>query len=117
MRKGTVRYGLNMVIAGTAAVTLAAFFPGQVADVLRLSPIGEASFIFFGFLAGGLFDGFGMLVILAGLLRGEAGGKPVRLLPSLLVLVALIILFCVLLGVAVRAPEQPRLRPGETITI
>jgi hypothetical protein len=117
MRKSTVRCGLNMVIVGIAAVTLAAFFPDQAADLLRLSRAGEARFVFFGFFWGGLFGGFGMLVAIAGLLRSGGGGTPVRLLPVLLVLAAMIIIFCVLLFSAVRTPEQPRLRPGETITI
>jgi putative flippase GtrA len=117
MRKSTVRHGLSMIIAGIAAVTLAAFFPAQVADFLKLSSAGEARFIFFGFFWGGLFAGFGMLVAIAGLLRSGAGGMPVRLLPVLLIMVAMIIIFCVMLFFAVRAPEQPRLRPGETITI
>ncbi len=117
MRKSTVRYGLNMIVAGLAAVTLAAFFPAQVADFLRLSPSGEARFVFFGLFLGGLFGGFGMLVAVAGLLRSGSGEKPVRLLPVLLVVVVMIVVFCVLLVVAVRAPEQPRLRPGESITI
>ncbi len=117
MRASTVRHGLHMVIAGIVAVTLAAFFPGQVADILRLTPAGEAGFVFFGLFCGGLAGGFGMLVALAGLLRSGAGVKPVRLLPALLVLAALIVLFGLLLVSAVRTPEQPRLRPGETITI
>ena len=117
MRKSTVRHGLNMIIAGLAAVTLAAFFPAQIAVFLRLSPSGEARFVFFGLFWGGLFGGFGMLVAVAGLLRSESGGKPVRLLPVLLVMVVMIIVFCALLILAARAPEQPRLRPGETITI
>lgn len=117
MRKSTVRHGLNMIIAGLAAVTLAAFFPAQVAGFLRLSPAGEARFVFFGLFCGGLFGGLGMLVAVAGLLRRGGEGRPVRLLPVLLVLVVMIMVFSVLLVLAVRAPEQPRLRPGETIVI
>ena len=65
MRKSTIRHGLNMVIAGIAAVTLAAFFPNQVANLLRLSPAGETRFVFLGFFWGGLFSGFGILVAVA----------------------------------------------------
>jgi hypothetical protein len=112
-----VRRGLEMITAGLAAVILAAYCSAGIAAFLRFSPAGEAGFIFLGLFGGGLCSGFGLLVTLAGLVKSEVAGTPVRLLPVVVVLAVLSLVFLVLMVMTSRSPEPPRLRPGETITI
>jgi len=106
-----------MIVAGMVLVTLATYFPDRIAELLRLTPAGEAGFVFLGFFCGGLCGGFGLLVAFAGMLRRETAGVPVRLAPVLIVMGILAVLLLLLYLVSPRAPQTPRLRPGETITI
>jgi hypothetical protein len=117
MRRKTVKYGLELIIGGIFATILATFFHEQAAGLLFLSPGGETQFIFLGFFWGAVLGCCGILVTFVGFLRTAAGDPKVRLFPVIVVLIIVILLFFILVFVSFRNPEQPRLRPGETITI
>ena len=116
MRKTTVRTGLTVITAGIALVTVTTFCHDWLAALLLLSPEGEMRFIIVGLFGGGLFGGVGTIITVTGLFRA-GGGREVRLFPVLLFLAVTVFLFCVLFYSSVEQPRQPRLRPGETITI
>lgn len=117
MRRSTVKSGLRLLIGGVVLVILAAFFHEQVATILFLSPGSESQFIFFGLFWGGVLGFCGILVTVLGFLRPPAGGERKSLLPSLVILIVVVLVFFILLYFSFRSSEQPRLRPGETITI
>ena len=117
MRRSTVKSGLRLIIGGIVAVILASFFHEQLAELLFLSPAGETEFIYLGLFWGGVLGFCGILVTIIGFLRAPAGEQRVNLFSSVITLIVVILLFFILLFVTFRNPEQPRLRPGETITI
>ena len=117
MRRSTVNYGLKLIIAAVVLVILAAFFHEQTAAFFFLSPEGETQFIFLGLFWGGVFGFCGIAVAIVGLLRAPGGEHAVSLAKPIIILTALILLFLFLLFSSFSAPEHPRLRPGETITI
>ncbi len=117
MRRITVRTGVRLLTAAVAAVILAAFFHGTIADVLGLNPGGETQFIFLGLFWGGVLGFCGILVSIVGLLRAPGGVSAPSLVRPLIVLVVLILLFFYLLLTSFNRHERPQLRPGETITI
>ena len=116
MRRSTVKSGLKLIVGGVVSVILATFFHEQVAALLFFSPGGGTEFVFLGLFAGGVLGFSGILVTVFGFLRAPAGEK-VRLLPTLVTLIVVVLLFFILLSFSFRSTEQPRLRPGETITI
>lgn len=117
MYKRTVRYGIRLINGGIVSVILATFFHGTVANLLLLSAGGETWFVFLGLLAGCILGFTGILVAVAGFLRAGNGHDEQRLLPSLFILIILIALFFLFLVFPFRGSDQPRLHPGETITI
>lgn len=117
MRRSTVKSGLKLIIGGVVAVILATFFHEEMAWLLFLSPGGETQFVFWGLFWGGVLGFIGILLTVLGFLRAPAGEQRVSLRPVLVALIVSILLFFLLLFVTFRSPEQPRLRPGETITI
>ncbi len=117
MRRSTIKPGLRLISGGVVAVILASFFHEQMAELLFLSPGGEAEFIFLGLFWGGVRGFFGILGTIIGFLLAPAGEQRVNLLRSVITLIVVILLFFILLFVTFRNPESPRLRPGETITI
>lgn len=117
MRGNTVKSGLKLIIGGIVSVILATFFHEQIARLLFLSPGGETEFIFLGLFWGGVLGFCGTLVTVIGFLRAPAAGEKVRIIPSLVTLLVLLLCFLLLFFISFRSPEQPRLRPGETITI
>lgn len=117
MRRSTVKSGLRLVVGGIVSVILATFFHEQAAALLFFPPGGETSFVFLGLFWGGVLGFCGILVTVLGFLRAPAGGERVRLLPTLVTLVVVVLIFFILLSLSLRKTEQPRLRPGETITI
>ncbi|HLO25058.1 MAG TPA: hypothetical protein VK187_03025 [Geobacteraceae bacterium] len=117
MRRSTVRSGLRLIITAVVSVILAAFFHDDIAALLSLSPGGETQFIFLGLFWGGVFGFCGILVTVIGLLRAPGREHEVGLLRSMIILVALVLLFLYLLLNSFNQPERPQLRPGETITI
>lgn len=117
MRKSTVKSGLNLISAGIVLVTLATFFHERIAWILSLSSSGEMRLVFFGLFWGGMAGCMGIIVTVTGLLRGAASRQEINLTPALIILVAAAVFFFILLFSSFTTTEQPRLRPGETITI
>jgi hypothetical protein len=117
MRKSTVKIGLNLILAGLAVLILATFYHDEVAWLLFLSPGGETMFVYFGFFWGGMFGCLGILVAVAGLVRRALPGREVRLMPTIVLLVATILFYFFLLYSSFTHPEPPKMGPGETITI
>jgi hypothetical protein len=117
MRRSTVKSGLKLTIAAVVSIILAAFFHEYVAALFFLAPDSESQYIFLGLFWGGVFGFFGITVTVVGLLRSPKGEHAVSLLRPVAILAALVLLFMVLLFSSFNAPERPKLRPGETITI
>ena len=119
MRKKTVRSGLNFMLAGVVCVIIATFFPVQAATLLLLGIGGDVRVTFLGFFLAGVCGGFGVLVSAAGLLQsGGDDERGVRLAPTVLVLLSLVILFFVLAYNAFTTiPQSPALPRGESINI
>lgn len=117
MRRRTVKKGLNILSGGIVAIILATFYHSDFAELFRLSPAGETEFIFLGLFWGGVLGGCGILVAMLGLIRSAQPGERVRMAPALTLLVLLATVFLILWFASSRAPVQPRLAPGETITI
>lgn len=117
MRKSTIKSGLNLLLAGVAVVTVATFYHEQVADLFYFPSDTEAQFVFFGFFWGGMFGFMGIIVTVVGFLRSPAAGREINLLPTIIILAAATILFFSLFLSSFKNNEQPKVRPGETITI
>ena len=116
MRKTIIKTGLTVITAGISVVTVATFYHEWLAGLFLLSPESEMRLVVTGLFWGGLFGGLGAVITVTGFFRAT-NGREVRLLPVLLFLAVAVILFCVLFYSSVEHPRQPRLRPGETITI
>lgn len=117
MRKGTLKKGVNLLNAGLVAVILATFYHTGIAWLFRLSPAGETQLIFFGLFWGGVLGGAGIMVVLFGLLRQSVPGERTRLTPAVALLAVLAVFFLALWFFSSTTSIQPRLSPGETITI
>ncbi len=117
MRKRTVNIGLNMISAGILLIILATFFHEQASRLLFLPTAAEARFVFLGLFWGGTTGCFGILVTVAGMLRREIDKENRHLALTLIILGIVTALFFMLLFTSFTTHGQPRLRPGETITI
>jgi hypothetical protein len=118
MRKKTVRTGLKFMLAGVACVIIATFFPGEAASLLLLGIGGDVRITFVGFFLGGLCGGCGVLVSAAGLLQAGGDERGVRLAPTVLLMLSLVVLFFVLAYNSFTSPpESPSLQRGESINI
>ena len=113
-----MKAGLRLIIGGIITVILATFCHDQVAALFMFSPGGETRFIYLGLFWGGVFGFCGILVAIIGFLRSPERDGKANLLPSVLLLIFAVLFFFILLWTSFLNPdEQPRLRPGETITI
>jgi hypothetical protein len=118
MRKKTVQTGLKCMLAGIICVIVATFFPGELASLLLLGIGGDLRITFLGFFLGGVCGGFGVLVSIAGLLQAGGEEKGVRLAPTVMLLLSLIVIFFVLAYNAFTTiPQTPPLPRGESINI
>jgi len=117
MRRSTVRIGLNLIIAAVVLVIIAAFYHEQFALLLSLSPDSENRLIFLCLLWGGISGCTGITVAVFGLLRSSGGPARVNLVKPLVIIALLVLMFIFLFISSFSRPENPRLRPGETITI
>ena len=118
MRKKTVRTGLKFMLAGIVCVMVATFFPGEAASLLMLGIGGDVRVTFLGFFLGGVCGGCGVLVAAAGLLQSGGEERDVRLGPTVLLLLSLVVIFFILTYNAfTTAPVAPALPRGESISI
>jgi len=117
MRKSTVKLGLNCMIAGIVSVILASYFHQSIASLFYLSAEAEARFIFSGLFCGGFFGGLGVIMSAIGLLRAPSLEQKTRLAPSIMILLALTILFFILFFAFFNSFVPEQIHPGETITI
>ena len=118
MRKKTVRTGLKFMAAGIICVTVATFFPAEAANLFLLGIGGEVRITFLGFFLGGVCGGCGVLVAAAGLLQSGGDERGVRLAPTIILLLSMVVVFFVLAYSSFTAtPESPALPRGESINI
>ena len=117
MRKSTVKHGLNSIIAGIVSIILASYFHHTIAALFHLSAEAEDNFIFFGIFCGGVFGGLGVIISAIGLLRSPSIEQKTRLAPSLIILIAVTILFFILFFSFFNSFVPQHIHPGETITI
>ncbi|BDV43183.1 hypothetical protein GURASL_21060 [Geotalea uraniireducens] len=119
MRKRTVRFGLNFIIAAVFIVILGTFYHSVIADLFHFLPTDEERFVFLSFFIGGIMGGFGAFVVAAGFLLGSSQdeGPRIRLLPNIIILCAVALIFFMLFASSLHTTTTPELRPGETITI
>jgi hypothetical protein len=118
MRKKTVQTGLKFMLAGIICVIVATFFPGELASLLLLGIGGDLRVTFLGFFLGGVCGGFGVLVSAAGLLQAGGDEQGVRLAPTVMLLLSLVVIFFVLAYNAFTTiPQIPQLPRGESINI
>jgi hypothetical protein len=118
MRAATVKAGLKMLIAAVSLLIIASFYHDPLSRALSLSTTASGQFVYLSFFWGGMLGGGGILVIIIGLLRTSVAGQRVRLAPTLLTLLALVVFFFMLLYRSFTVPsDSPTLRPGETIVI
>jgi hypothetical protein len=118
MRKKTVKSGLKFMLAGIICVIIATFFSAEAANILLLGIGGEVRITFLGFFLGGVCGGCGILVAATGLLQAGGVERDVRLVPTVVLLVSMVVLFFVLAYNSLTAtPEAPPLQRGESISI
>ena len=121
MRKRTLRTAMRWVLSALIIIIIASFYHGGVGWVLSLSYNAEMRLYQYAiFLAAGL-GGYGVVLSAFGLiLPASQAESRIRLMPLLILIIALVALFFYLLAATFDAPSEPtrdRLRPGETITI
>ena len=118
MRKTTIRRGLRFIIFGMLCVLAVTFFHGELSQLFFLGFGGDAQITFLGFFLGGLFGGCGVLIAAVGLmLQSSAREAQVRLAPTILLLISVVLVFFFLVYNSFTVPVTPRLQPGESISI
>ena len=116
MRKKTIRSGLRFIIGGILCVILSTFFHSQISNLLFMGMADEGRLTFLGFFLGWVLSGWGAMVAVAGFVQsGAAGAERVRIAPTLLLLVSLVILFFVLAYDSITTPRViPFNAPADT---
>lgn len=121
MRKRSIRNGMRLVLAALAVIIIASFYHDSVAGIMSLSFESETRLYRLGIFCAAAMGAYGVVQAAFGLvLPGVRGDSGVRVMPTFLMIVALVLLFFYLLAASFDAPRTPRhdrLRPGETITI
>jgi membrane-bound ClpP family serine protease len=117
MRKSTVRLGINCLIAGIISVILVSYFHQTIAGFFLMSTATEAEFVFLGLFGGGILGALGVIVSALGFFRSPSPEPSTHLAPSLIILIAVIILFFTLFISFFKSFEPQQIQPGETITI
>ncbi len=121
MRKRTVKKGLRLIFASLLLILIVSFFHDTIAGLLSLSYRAEINFYRVGIFWGAAMGGYGVVTAVLGfILSANKNDSGVTILPTFLLIVAVISLFFYLLSESFNAPEDSpheRLRPGETITI
>lgn len=117
MRKGTVKSGLNLLLAAVVPLILVTFYHEQIARLLILSTHNEIMLVYLGFFWGGVIGCLGIMVTVAGLALNAGKALEVRLAPSVILLAAALIFYFFLFYASFTTTEPAKLKPGETITI
>ena len=118
MRKKTVGTGLRLLAAAIVLLLVGTFFSQNISEMFILSAAGSLEFIHLALFWGGVLGGTAIITISVGLVRSSIYDDRTRLMPTTLLLVALIILFMILFyHTLVSPPATNPLRPGETIVI
>ena len=121
VRKRTIRNGMRLVLTALIIILTVSFYHSTVSDVLSLSYDAEISFYRLGIFGAAVIGGYGVVQSVLGLvLSSRQSDSDVRIMPTLLYIMALVSLFFYLLSESFNSPHDPtrdRLRPGETITI
>lgn len=121
MRKRTIRNGMRLVLAALVLIIIASFYHDSVGEILSLSLDAEMRLYRLGIFWAAAMGGYGVVLAAFGLaLPGTRSDSGVRVMPSFLMIVAVVSLFFYLLAASFDDPSKPpreRLRPGETITI
>jgi hypothetical protein len=117
MRKGTVKSGLNLLLAAVVPLIMATFYHEQIARLLILSQNHETMLVYLGLFWGGISGCLGILVTVAGLALSAGKGPEVRLAPTVMLLAAALIFYFFLFYSSFTTTEPAKLRPNETITI
>jgi hypothetical protein len=117
MRKGTVKSGLNFLLAAFVPLILVTFYHEQIARLFFLSPYNETMLVYLGFIWSGVSGCLGILVALIGLVQSAGKGPGARLLPTVILLAATLIFYFFLVYSSITVTGPAKLRPGETITI
>ena len=121
MRKRTVRSGLRCILWSLMLIVLFSFYPDSVANLLSL-PYHTISFIYrTGIFLSAALGGYGVVRTVLGLLQsGGNRDSGVRLLPTLMLMLAVVWLFFSLVHQMINnSPERYRERynPEKSITI
>jgi len=117
MRKGTVKSGLNLLLAAFVPLILVTFYHEQIARLLIFSLYSETMLIYLGFFWSGVCGCMGILVTLAGLVQSAGRSPEARLAPTVILLAVALIFYFFLFYSSLTTTEPAKLRPGETITI
>ncbi len=118
MRKRTVKTGLRLLLAAIILVLTGTFFSQYVSSFFFLSARNSVEFVQLSLFWGGILGAAAIITISAGLIRSSIYNDATRLMPTSLLVVALLILFMVLFYRSLSAPPAtPPIRPGETVVI
>ena len=98
-------------------IITATFFHDELAWLLLLSPASETQLTVIGLMIGGLCGGLGVLMTTIGFLQTSTFEENVHLKAMIIILAAVLLLFMVLLYASFKNPSEPKILPGETITI
>lgn len=121
LRKRTVRNGMRLVIAALILIIIVSFYHLQIADLFFLSIEAENRIYRLGIFWAAAIGSYGVVVTAIGFaLSPQKNDFQVRLLPVFVLIFVFVFLFFYLLATSIESPsreKQPRVRPGETITI
>ena len=118
MRKRTVGTGLRLLAAAIVLLLVGTFFSRYISSMFLLSAAGSLELISLLFFWGGILGGVAIITISVGLVCSSIYNDRTRLLPTILLLVALLLLFMILsYRTLISPPETSPLRPGETVII
>jgi hypothetical protein len=119
MRRGTVRTGLRMFTVSCILFLLGTVYGPEVGLFLSLSGEGMLAGISLAFFWGGILGGVALVQLTAGLLLpARPADRTIRLLPSLLLALTVLVLLLSLFGRGDHQRLDPKqLRPGEVIVI
>lgn len=118
MRKRTVRTGLRLLVAAIVLLLVGTFFSPYVSAIFFLPASGGFEFVRLALFWGGILGGAAIITISVGLVRSSLYNDRVRLLPTVWLLVALLLLFMTLFYHTLTSPPATSpLRPGETVVI